>query len=331
MNNPSIGKIRGLQQISTTGGIFVICAIDHRGSLQSAIEKELGRKIGYKEMVEYKLDICSALAPQASAVLLDPVYGAAQSIAGGALPGRTGLLVSVEATGYHNNPEGRVTTLLDGWSVEKIKRMGGSAVKILVYYRPDLAKVAKKQLETLRSLAKECSKYDLPFLVEPVSYPVEAEKADPAQFAAKKPELVIETARQITALPIDVLKAEFPVNLNYEKDRAKALEACQRLNEASQVPWVLLSAGVDYQMFREEVKIACQAGASGFLGGRAIWQEVLRFADRSQRVTYLKTAVVDRLKELVEITTKYAVPWHRKFGLRTNELVTVPENWYKIY
>ena len=42
MSNLGIGKIRGLQQISTPEGAFVISAIDHRGSLQSAIEKELG-------------------------------------------------------------------------------------------------------------------------------------------------------------------------------------------------------------------------------------------------------------------------------------------------
>jgi tagatose 1,6-diphosphate aldolase len=99
MHNISIGKVRGLQQISTSGGVFVICAIDHRGSLQSTLEKELARKIGYEEMVQYKLDLCSALAPYASAILLDPIYGAAQCIAGGVLPGNTGLLVSLEATG----------------------------------------------------------------------------------------------------------------------------------------------------------------------------------------------------------------------------------------
>jgi tagatose 1,6-diphosphate aldolase len=331
MHNLSIGKIRGLQQISTAGGIFVICAIDHRGSLQSVLEKELSRKIRYPEMVQFKLDLCAMVAPYASAILLDPIYGAAQSIAAGVLPGRTGLLVSMEATGYQDNTEGRVTTLLDGWGIEKIKRMGGSAAKILVYYRPDLAEIARKQLETVRSVAEECIKYDLPFLVEPVSYAVPGDNIDSVQFAAKKPDLVIETARQITALPIDVLKAEFPADLNYEKDKAKILEACRKLDEVSQVPWVLLSAGVDYKMFREQVKIACQAGASGFLGGRAIWQEALQLADREQRVKYLKTTVVDRLKELVEITTRYAVPWYRKFGVKPDALVTVPEGWYKIY
>ncbi len=331
MRDLSVGKIRGLQQISTGKGIFVMCAIDHRGSLQTTLEKELSKKIGYKEMVQYKLDLCEALAPHSSAVLLDPIYGAAQSIAGGVLPGSKGLLVSIEATGYQDNPEGRLTTLLDNWNVEKIKRMGGSAVKILLYYRPDLVELSKKQLETINVVARECIKHDIPFLVEPVSYPVGEEKAGSAQFAAKKSEMVIETALQITGLPIDVLKAEFPADLHYEKDKGKVLETCRRLTEASKVPWVLLSAGADYKIFRDQVKIACQAGASGFLGGRGIWQEVLHLEDRKQRVKYLKTVAADRFKELVEIASKYADPWWKKMGIKADELLTSQENWYKNY
>ena len=133
----SIGKIRGLQQISTPEGIFIICAMDHRGSLKEMIEKEqLDDDVDYQQIVEHKLELCAALAPYASAVLLDPNYGAAQCISEGVLPGHTGLLVSIEATGYESGPKGRITTLLDGWSVEKIKRMGASAVKILVNARP---------------------------------------------------------------------------------------------------------------------------------------------------------------------------------------------------
>ncbi len=331
MSNLSIGKIRGLQQISTANGVFVICAIDHRGSLKAMIEKEQDEAVDYQELVEHKLELCAAVAPYSSAILLDPNYGAAQCIAGGVLLGHTGLLVSVESTGYQNDPRGRITTLLDGWGVEKIKRMGSSAVKILIYYRPDIVEIAHKQLDTVRSVAEECLKYDLPFLVEPVRYPVDGEKQDPSRFAARKPDMVIETARQITALPIDVLKAEFPADLNYETDQSKLLEICQKLDEATQVPWVVLSAGVDYEMFRDQVKIACQAGASGFLGGRAIWQEAVQFGNMEERVNFLKTTAVDRLKELVEITTKYAVPWHRKLGMKAGELSTISENWYKTY
>ena len=331
MNDLGIGKIRGLQQISTAEGVFAICAIDHRGSLKAIIEREWGEEVDYREMVEQKMELCAALSPCASAVLLDPNYGAAQCIAAGSLSGHTGLLVSVEATGYQGSSQGRINTLLEDWGVGKIKRMGGSAVKILVYYRPDLAEVASRQLATIRLLAEECLQHDIPFLVEPVSYPLEGEKSDSAQFAARKPGLVIETARQITALPIDVLKAEFPADLNYETDKAKLLEICQELDRAARVPWVVLSAGVNYEMFRTQVEIACRAGASGFLGGRAIWQEAVQFRHKEDRVGFLTTTVADRFKELAEIAIKHAVPWHRKLGIKANELAVIPENWYQTY
>jgi len=328
----SIGKIRGLQQISTPEGIFIICAMDHRGSLKAMIEKEqLDDYVDYQEIVEHKLELCAALAPYASAVLLDPNYGAAQCIAAGVLPGHTGLLVSIEDTGYESKPKGRITTLLNGWSVEKIKRMGASAVKILVYYRPDLTEVADRQLTTIQTVAEKCLKYDIPFLVEPKTYLTKSEDAGTSQFAARKPGLVIESARQITSLPIDVLKAEFPADMKYETDRTKLLQFCRQLDEASQVPWVILSAGVDYETFRTEVEIACQAGASGFLGGRAIWQEAIHFTDKKARVKFLSTTVADRLKELAEIAIKYAVPWYRKLGIVANELAVLPENWYMEY
>jgi tagatose 1,6-diphosphate aldolase len=329
--NLSIGKIRGLQHISTETGIFVICAADHRGSLKTLIEKEQAKEVSHQDIVNFKLELCDALAPYSSAFLLDPIYGAAQCIAGNALPRSTGLLVSIEASGYQNDPEGRITKLLEGWSVEKIKRMGGSAVKILIYYRPDLSEVTNIQLKTVKTLIEECIKHDIPFLVEPVSYPVKEEKDNRLQFTIRKPTLVTETARQITALPIDVLKSEFPVDLNYETDRSKVLEICQELNEASRLPWVLLSAGVDYEMFREQVKIACKAGASGFLGGRAIWQEMAKYSDKNDRTKFLNNTVVDRFKELTEIAGQYAVPWYTKMGLKANELAITPENWFEAY
>ena len=296
------------------------------------IEKEQpDDEVDYQELVEYKLELCEALAPYSSAVLLDPNYGAAQCIFSGLLPGHTGLLVSMEATGYESNQQGRITTLLKNWSVEKIRRMGASAVKLLVYYRPDLARIAKAQLKTIRKVAEQCQKYDIPLLVESVTYPVAHEDPKTPEFANKKPELVTESARQITSLPIDVLKSEFPANLKFETNKSKLLDYCRRLDEASQVPWVLLSAGVEYEAFKKEVEIACKAGASGFLGGRAIWQEALHFDNKKDRRKFLLTTLADRVKELAEIATKCAVPWYRKMGLDANKLASIPENWYVNY
>jgi len=331
MKRISIGKIRGLQQIANSDGVFTMCAMDHRGSLRSMINKEHPEEVNYEEMVKYKLELCSCLAQYASAVLLDPIFGAAQCISHGALPNDTGLLVSIEATGYEGGKEHRLTTLLEGWSVEKIRRMGASAAKILVYYRPDLKQLASQQLKTVNTVAMECIKYDLPFLVEPKSYPIGAEINNPQEFATLKGQLVIKTAQEITALPIDVLKAEFPADLRYKKDKPELINLCHQLDTAAQVPWVVLSAGVDFELFCQEVEIACRGGASGFLGGRAIWQEAMGIDNTRKRVQYLSTISTDRLKRLTEIANKYAVPWYKKLGVATQELAHTSERWYEEY
>lgn len=331
MNNIGIGKIRGLEQIATREGIFAICAMDHRGSLRRMIDEENPERVNYDTMVERKLELCSALAPHASAVLLDPEFGAAQCIKHAVLPGTTGLLVSIEATGYSGSKDSRITKLLNEWSVEKIKLMGASAVKILVYYRPDLKDVAAQQRHIIEQVAKDCIRYDIPFLVEPICYAIGFESRDEKELAIRKPALVLKTADEITTLPIDVLKAEFPADIRYEKDEKKLLNLCQQLSEISRVPWVLLSAGVSYEQFYQEVKIACKAGASGFLGGRAIWQEAMRIKESRERRKFLATTAVDRLKQLTDIACKYGTPWHKKPGTVPQELTTTSERWHKEY
>jgi len=327
----SIGKIRGLQQIATPLGLLVMCAMDHRSGLVSMMEGTHHEAPDYSEIVQIKQDMCSVLGPYSSGILLDPEYGAAQCIASNALRGQTGLLVSVEATGYQKDPTGRLTALLKDWSVEKIKRMGASAVKMLVYYRPDIGKLAAKQLKIIDRVAEDCIKYDIPLLVEPKTYRIEGETMDSAAFARELPQMVIETARQITALPIDVLKAEFPADLKYEQDADRLAGYCHQLDQASAVPWVILSAGVDYDTFKREVTIACQAGASGFLGGRAIWQEATEIDSRDSRISFLSGIAVKRMRDLADIAGRYARPWYDKLGLGEGKLADTGADWYRRY
>ena len=333
MQKPTIGKLRGLQQLANNNGIFTICAMDHRRSLRRIIEGDnvIEGGTGYEEMTQRKLELCAHLAPQASAVLLDPVYGAAQCIAHGVLPKSTGLLVSLESSGYSGSSEYRITELEVGWSVAKIKRMGASAVKLLVHYRPDLIELAGKMLDTLDSIARECREQDIPFVVEPLSYPVGKEVKNPAHFAAMKEQLVPKTARHVTNLPVDVLKAEFPSDMRYRQDEGELLEICRQLDKSSQAPWVILSAGVSFEVFCQQVEIACRAGASGFLAGRAIWQEAMNIENAGERSKLLSTLAADRLKKLNEIAAKHARPWYKKLGLTSGELAQTGEGWYQEY
>ena len=209
--------------------------------------------------------------------------------------------------------------------------MGASAVKLLVYFRPDLKDIASKQLDLVARLADQCIEEDIAFLVEPVSYPIEGSGTSSEKFAEIKPGLVIETARQITALPIDVLKAEFPADIKFEQDEGMLLGLCQELNQASRVPWVLLSAGVDFDSFKKQVGIACKAGASGFLAGRALWQEGAQISSRKERMSFFQNTAAPRLKNLAEIADSYGRPWYSRLGAENDRFTPLAEGWYRSY
>jgi tagatose 1,6-diphosphate aldolase len=209
--------------------------------------------------------------------------------------------------------------------------MGASGVKLLIYFRTDLKDITAKQIALVEKVAGQCIDEDIPLLVEAVSYPTAAEKDDMAKFYAKKPELVIDAARVLTALPIDVLKSEFPGDLDYEKDEARLMDNCRKLNLASRLPWVLLSAGISFERFKKELEMVCKAGGSGFMAGRAIWQEATKIVSREDRQKYFESQTVKRLNELIAIADKWATPWYVKFGSKDGSFPELSEEWYKSY
>jgi len=326
MSRLSLGKTRGLQQIANAKGVLTICAMDHRDSLRQVLEQSSGGTFTSQDVTDFKLDLCRAVAPFASAILLDPIYGAEQAIRAGALPGHTGLLVSMEKSGYTLEGTLRITKLLPNWGVRDIKKMGASAVKLLIYFRPDLDNVASRQIGLVARVAEECLTEDIPLLLESVTYPTVDEKEDPGEFSRKRPELVIESARRLTALPVDVLKIEFPADVCYEKDEPMLKKYCQELDKASRVPWVLLSAGVGFDLFRKQVEIASLAGASGFLAGRALWQEATQMRSREERIAFFRTTTVQRLREIAEIASRDGRAWHARQGVETPQLALVSES-----
>lgn len=75
----------------------------------------------------------------------------------------------------------------------------------------------------------------------------------------------------VRALGSDILKVEFPIESSTSSDEALWADACAELDEASPVPWPLLSAREPFETFKSQLRIACEAGCSGFLAGRATW------------------------------------------------------------
>jgi tagatose 1,6-diphosphate aldolase len=314
----SVGKLRGLQQCATPHGAFVCLALDHRQNLRRALNPKDPRSVPPSALRDFKLEVAAALAGAASAVLLDPEYAAAQALAAGAIPGNVGLIVALEATGYGGESTARLSHILPDWSVEKSKRMGASAIKLLVYYHPH-SPTAPAMEDLVLRVAQECQQHDICLMLEPLSYSLQ----EGISLGEEKRSVVVESARRLTPLGVDLLKAEFPLG-PHDGEESVWAAACAEVTEASRTPWILLSAAVDFETYLRQVTAACQAGASGVAVGRAVWQEAVKLRGQ-ERLDFLHTIARPRLDRLSTLCNDLARPFPECYEAKA------PLDWYKSY
>jgi tagatose 1,6-diphosphate aldolase len=326
-NSLSIGKIRGLRNTSENG-VFNVLALDHRQSFAKMLRPDHPNSVSYGEIVEVKSAFVRTLAPTVSAVLLDPIYGAAQTIVNGALPGGKGLLVAVEESGYTGEATARHSALLPGWTIAKSKRMGADAIKLLVYYHPDAGELAEQQETLTADVIEQCRQADMVIFLEILTYSIDPNiPRSSAEFGRTLPGVMERIARRMGALKPDVLKLEFPVNPTFNPDPDDWSRACESISSTAGVPWTVLSAGADFELFCRQTEIACQAGASGFIAGRSVWQEGVSMPP-TQRDAWLREVAVPRMDTLSEIARRHARPWTDFYPPQpTSQL----ESWYQNY
>lgn len=316
----SVGKLRGMQQCSTQNGALVLLALDHRNNLRNALAPKNPETVRDEDLSQFKQMVTEHVAPAAPAILLDPEFGAAQVIASGSLPREVGLVVAVEATGYTGEPTGRESKILPGWSIAKARRMGASAVKLLVYYHPD--GILAEEIESfVEQVAAECQEQDMLLFLEPLSYSIiPGRKTLPPD---ERRRVVIETARRLTVPGVDVLKAEFPLDIQTEPDEGEWAKACAELTGASHVPWILLSASVSFDTYLRQVVVACQQGASGVAAGRAVWKEAVEL-NGVDRERFLSGIARTRMGRLTALCDAIAHPWSNAY-----QAPLVDSHWYQ--
>ena len=68
-------------------------------------------------------------------------------------------MITLEEHSFTETKKGRYSKNINNWSVEKIKRAGGDAVKVLAWYRPDadqnllnIKKIRKKNRRRVRKV-----------------------------------------------------------------------------------------------------------------------------------------------------------------------------------
>lgn len=258
-------------------------------------------------MATYKQELCEALAPASSAVLLDPIHGTEHALARGVVPRDVGVAVSAEDDCVADEDGARLSELLPDWSAERARRLGADGARLVIYYHPGHSESAAWQLRIVERFAGDCGRSDLPCIVAAFTYALDAEA--PKAFARRRTELILESARQVTALGVDLLATEFPGDVRATRDDGPLRAACHRLDAASHAPWILLSAGVSYDEFTRQLRIACEAGACGFVAGRVLWEEAFSITDVAARRRWLETVAASRLRRLADVAREYGRPW----------------------
>ena len=313
------GKKAAMDRLSTQEGIISALAIDQRGALKKMI-KALDVEPTDAQIETFKELVSKELTPYASAILLDPEYGLP---AAKARDTEAGLLLAYEKTGYDATTPGRLPDLLADWSVLRLKEEGADAIKFLLYYDVDEDPEINHQKHVfIERLGSECAEEDLPFYLELVSYDAQIADATSLEYAKVKPHKVNEMMKEFSKpqYKVDVLKVEVPVNMNfvegfgteslYSQDEAQAFFNMQ--SEATQLPFIFLSAGVSAAMFQETLKFAKKAGSSfnGVLCGRATWADgVLPFVQQGAEaaVAWLETTGKTNVDELNQVLRESAV------------------------
>ncbi len=321
----SANKWAAMERLATKEGYIEALAIDQRGALKKMIAAQDG-DASTEQIETFKKLVSEELTSYASSILLDPEYGLP---AAKVRAQEAGLLLAYEKTGYDANKVGRLPDLLTEWSALCLVEAGTDAVKFLLYYDVDEDAAINEQKHIfIERLGSECQGEDIPFFLELLAYDATNADANSTEYAKVKPRKVIEMMKEFAKprYKVDVLKVEVPVNMNYVEGfcdtdpvytKEEALQHFKAQSDATDLPFIFLSAGVSAQLFQETLYFAKEAGSTfnGVLCGRATWANgVAPFIKEGEAAAraWLQSAGRQNIERLNEVVEKTATPWFEK-------------------
>ena len=293
-----------LADIATEQKTFAIVAMDQRNTL-----KRMYHAVGIPdpsdaELVQIKADTVQALRGTASGFLLDPTFGIPAIRSLPVQGPRYGVLLAAEPAErgtVNGEPRSHRDPALNAqWVIDS----GATACKFFVQMRADRKPApgepdtTAEALQAVRDVVADCRDAGIPSVIENLIFPLAGEAAATPEQRADR---IIEAAIALNELKPDLIKIEYP----------GSAAACRRLADALDVPWAVLSAGVDFDQFADVLRICCdEGGVSGFIAGRSIWKDTVGL-DRTKRQAYLATEGKRRLDNLVQVIDGRATPFDR--------------------
>lgn len=326
MKTVSAKKYDHLLKLSNDRQVISALAIDQRTSLERMLDDAGLEGDLAPEIKKFKACVSEILTSGASAILLDPQYGLAASQV---RADNAGLLLAYEVSGYDKNEAGRLPRFLPGVSVHRLAEAGADAVKFLLYYDcQEGAAINDQKHAIIERLGAECEALGLPLFLEIVTYDAEIADKKSLAFAKKKPEKVLMAMKEFSKpqYGVDVLKIEVPVDMAYVTGYAQgevayseqeARDYFKAQDQATDLPYIYLSAGVSAELFQDTLRFAHEAGArfNGVLCGRATWRGAVEaYADQGEAGAkkWLEAEGLANLAALNEVLQGTAIPWSEK-------------------
>lgn len=340
----SAGKYWGMRRMADANGRYKMTAVDQRPPIKNPIRAKRGTaEAPWEDVAGFKELLIRELQGESSAMLLDPHYAYPRGVT--MLDASRGLILTLEDSIFRETAGGRLSAEIDDWSVEKIKRAGGDAVKVLTWYRPDAdAAVCRAQQDFTARIGDACARYDIPFVFELLVYPLasDAEQTrDYVEMKSKHPDLVLESVRTFAdpKYGVDLFKLESPLAAGDVPGVGNpGWEEAQRwfdaLGQATGRPWVMLSAGAGMAEFERVLTHAYRAGASGYLAGRAIWLKAFEhFPDWTAIERDLRGEAVQYMRTLNALTDAAAQPWNRHacYGASGARVLPADASFRRVY
>ncbi|YCI81770.1 sulfofructosephosphate aldolase [Enterobacteriaceae bacterium] len=280
-----------LNDITRPSGGFAMLAVDQREAMRLMFGAAgAAQPVTDQVLTDFKVSAAKVLSPYASAILVDQQFCYRQVIAQRAVAQPCATIVAADAFIPGNGIPVDSVVIDKHVDPEAVRRDGGKALKLLVLWRSD--EDPGQRLEMVRAFNQLCHAHGLLSIIEPVVRPPRrGDRFDREQ-------AIIEAAKELGDSGADLYKVEMP--LNGKGTQQALLEASQRLNEHINMPWVILSSGVDEKLFPRAVRVAMLAGASGFLAGRAVWSSVVGLPDTELMLRDIAAPKLQRLGEIVD-------------------------------
>lgn len=265
-------------------------AIDQREALRAMMAVGRPGEVADADLTRFKVSAAKALSSHASAILIDKQFAWDAVVDAAVVDPSCAMIAAVDAFTPSEDEFVAESVIDEELDFAELKRQGAKALKLLVLWRPDTD--ASERIAMVDDFVARCRAHDLVSVVEPVSRGRRDKAASDLEAG------ILSAARELGDRGADIYKSEVPTHGTGTDAEINA--KCRELTDAINGQWVVLSSGVDAERFPEVVDVACRAGASGFLAGRAVWASVVTHDDWDAELERVSIPRLERLAAIVD-------------------------------